>query len=184
MIACSIPFFTGCVGASKTAQGAAVGGGLGAATGAIIGSQTGKAGPGALIGGAVGAGLGGLIGNEEDRRDKQVSEQRAASARMISTDEIVRLTQSGTKEDVIINQIRTTGATFRLTTDDLVMLQQNNVPPTVIKEMQSRRPEMVGQPRYPGPRVVHESVYVVSPPPPVYVAPPPPGFQVGVGISR
>ncbi len=59
--ACSRPL-------SNREQGALVGGGAGAAGGALIGGITGAPGTGALIGGEAGAVGGGLVGDERDRR--------------------------------------------------------------------------------------------------------------------
>jgi uncharacterized protein YcfJ len=53
-------------GMSSQAKGAIIGGGAGAATGALIGKDV----KGALIGGAIGAGGGYIIGNET-RRSKE-----------------------------------------------------------------------------------------------------------------
>jgi hypothetical protein len=60
-------FLTGC---TATQQGSLMGGGIGAASGAIIGHQVGKQGEGALIGGAIGALTGALVGDqiEQERR--------------------------------------------------------------------------------------------------------------------
>lgn len=59
-------------------KGALIGGGLGAATGAIIGSAVGAPGPGAAIGGALGSAGGGFVGDQLQQRE-QVAEglQRA-----------------------------------------------------------------------------------------------------------
>lgn len=59
--ACSQPL-------SNRERGALIGGGAGAAGGALIGGLTGAPGTGALIGGAAGAVGGGLVGDERDRR--------------------------------------------------------------------------------------------------------------------
>jgi len=53
-----------------------VGGGLGAATGAIIGAAVGSPGAGAAIGGALGAGTGALVGDQMQKRDVQQGEQQ------------------------------------------------------------------------------------------------------------
>lgn len=65
-----------------------VGGGLGAATGAIIGAAVGNPGAGAAIGGALGAGTGALVGDQFQKRDtelaesqKQIGEQQQELAR-------------------------------------------------------------------------------------------------------
>jgi osmotically inducible lipoprotein OsmB len=59
--ACSEPL-------SRREKGAVIGGGAGAAGGALIGGMTGAPGTGALIGGAAGAVGGALVGDEKDRR--------------------------------------------------------------------------------------------------------------------
>src|SRR5581483_4213369 len=53
-----------------------VGGGLGAATGAIIGAAVGAPDAGAAIGGALGAGTGALVGDQMQSRDTQQAEQQ------------------------------------------------------------------------------------------------------------
>lgn len=198
IVLAATPFLGGCASASKTAQGAGLGAALGAGTGAIIGGATnGKAGKGALIGAAAGGVLGGLVGNEEDRRDREALEQRARDAESRSTvgspvglSDVVQLTKDGVGEEVIINQIRTTGATFQLSTEDLRTLQANNVSPNVIKEMQNRRPGQVMQPRHLPPHSPPPTRVIYAPPPPPEVIvvpappPPPPSFGVGVHIRR
>jgi len=61
--ACSQPL-------SNREQGALIGGGAGAAGGALIGGITGAPGTGALIGGAAGAVGGAFVGDEKDRRER------------------------------------------------------------------------------------------------------------------
>jgi len=61
LAACSQPL-------SRREKGALIGGGAGAAGGALIGGITGAPGTGALIGGAAGAVGGGLVGDEQERR--------------------------------------------------------------------------------------------------------------------
>ncbi|HJZ89922.1 MAG TPA: glycine zipper domain-containing protein [Gemmataceae bacterium] len=187
----AMPLMTGCAGTSKTAEGAGIGGAIGAGTGALIGKATnGKAGQGALVGGLIGAGVGGLIGNEHDRREKeelkdQVRQAQAEAAASttgspIGMSDVIQLTKEGRSDNLIINQIRTTHSTFQLSTEDLRTLSSNGVSEQVIMEMQNRRPDRVPPPGYPPPgRVIYAPaapVYVVPAPPP----PPPPGFGVGV----
>jgi uncharacterized protein YcfJ len=64
-VASSLTVLSGCRNDAGTF--AAVGTGLGAATGAIIGHQSGHAGEGALIGAGAGALGGYIIGNESDK---------------------------------------------------------------------------------------------------------------------
>lgn len=62
---------------NKREKGALVGGGLGAATGAIIGAAVGSPGAGAAIGGALGAGGGALIGDQfQGQENRQTEQQR------------------------------------------------------------------------------------------------------------
>jgi outer membrane protein OmpA-like peptidoglycan-associated protein len=63
----------GCASMSKTERGAAVGGGAGAAVGAIIGHKTGSTARGAIIGAAVGGAAGALIGRRMDRQAEQLT---------------------------------------------------------------------------------------------------------------
>jgi outer membrane protein OmpA-like peptidoglycan-associated protein len=60
----------------KREKGALVGGGLGAATGAIVGSAVGNPGAGAAIGGALGAAGGGLVGDQLQQREQVANEQQ------------------------------------------------------------------------------------------------------------
>jgi hypothetical protein len=93
-------------------------------------------------------------------------------------------------DEVIINQIRSTGSTFQLTTSDITYLKQNNVSDRVINEMISARPRVgIVGPRartvvirepVPPPMVIYDRPYCWHPRP-VYVCPPPPPV-VGVGF--
>lgn len=201
LVGFTVSFGSGCASMSNTAKGAGIGAGVGAASGALIGNAAnGKAGKGALIGGAIGALAGGIIGNEEDQREKaekdaqlREAEHRAANASQgspMGIADVIQLTRDGTPENVIINQMRSTQSTFQLSTEDIRLLQSNNVAANVIVEMQNRRPDTVQPVRHRGPRV-----YAPPPPPepvyiyqrPVYVVPPPPpppGFAVGVRINH
>jgi uncharacterized protein YcfJ len=182
-----LPFGAGCSTMSHTAEGAGVGGAIGAGTGALIGKATnGKAGQGALVGGLIGAGVGGLIGNEKDQQEKreaqarvqQAEAQAQAAATQMGIADVIQWAKDGRSDDVIINQIRTTGSTYQLSGEDVRLLSANGVSDRVIMEMQNRRPDL-----YPRRRLVPvQPVPVIyGPPPPVIVAPPPPpGFAVGV----
>jgi len=193
LILSAAPFVTGCASMSNTAKGAGVGGAIGAGTGALIGkAANGKAGQGALVGGLIGAGVGGLIGNEKDMQEKRAAEeqirhaeaQALANSQLTITD-VINMAKEGRSDSLIINQMRTTGATYQLTAEDVTMLSSNGVSEPVIMEMQNRRPGSCPPPR-------RRAVIVAPPPPPVVVAPapvyvmpgppPPPVFGVGVHI--
>jgi hypothetical protein len=193
LIVIAAPFTTGCSSMSNTGKGALAGGGLGAGAGALIDRATGgKGGAGAVVGGITGAVLGGAIGNDMDQREKATLQARAdeaeahasASARQLGMADVMQMAKEGQSDDVIINQIRTTGSTYTLSAEDLRMLRANNVSDPVIICMQNQRPD-----RHPRGRLVaippHPPV-IYAPPPPVYVVgpPPPPVFGVGVRIRH
>ncbi|HZY87920.1 MAG TPA: glycine zipper domain-containing protein, partial [Gemmataceae bacterium] len=68
----------GCQSMSNTDKGVLAGGGLGAATGAAIGSLTHHTGAGAVVGGAVGAIAGGLTGSAIDNSERKQAAANAA----------------------------------------------------------------------------------------------------------
>lgn len=55
---------------SMREKSALVGGGIGAGTGALIGSTVGNPGAGAAIGGAIGAGTGALFGDQLQKQER------------------------------------------------------------------------------------------------------------------
>ena len=61
---------------STREKGTLVGGGLGAATGAIIGAAVGNPGAGAAIGGVLGAAGGALVGDQLQKREQVANEQQ------------------------------------------------------------------------------------------------------------
>jgi hypothetical protein len=61
--ACSQPL-------SSREKGALIGGGGGAAAGALVGGMTGAPGTGAIVGGALGATGGALVGDQKDKRER------------------------------------------------------------------------------------------------------------------
>ncbi len=85
--------FAGCndanrtpIGGSHKTEGAVLGGGIGAGTGAIIGKQKGKAGQGALIGGLAGAGIGYVLGDAKDKnqaRDARIAQLEEEAAHVV-----------------------------------------------------------------------------------------------------
>ena len=170
---------TGCSSLNNTEKGAGIGGALGAGVGLAAGAATGNPRTGALVGGALGAGTGALIGNDVDRQEKRDRDfqQAVATAQVQSQQQrlgvfdVIRLSQSGLEDQLIINQIRSTGSTFQLTASDLGELKANGVSSSVISEMQvARAPSplvtRVAQPT----TVIYEQAY---PPPAVIVAPRP-----------
>src|SRR5262245_25919969 len=74
-------FMAGCAQPlNKREKGFLIGGGMGAATGAIIGAAVGNPGAGAAIGGAMGALGGGLIGDQLHGQEVKQNDQQQAMA--------------------------------------------------------------------------------------------------------
>ena len=133
--------------ATKTQSGALIGGLGGAAIGAAIGSNNGSAGGGALIGGAAGAIGGGLIGNGMDRADEKKQREATADARRrsdersyasdkaLSRTDVVRWSDDGVSDEVIIDRIERSGTIFRLTAKDETSLRDRGLSADVIEAM-------------------------------------------------
>lgn len=199
---------SGCSNLSNTARGGLIGSGLGAGTGALIGSASGNAGKGALIGTAIGTGIGMLAGNDADQNEKRAREAELQQTRAqlaeaesrptqppLGITDVQRLAASGASDEVVINQIRTTGSTFQLSAADIEWLKTNGVGDRVILEMQNAQPRtrtVVAPTRTVIREVAPPTVIYTPRPRPVYVydpywrpyppPPPRPGFGVGVVI--
>lgn len=140
-----LPLGSGCAHMTHSGRGALVGSGLGAATGAIIGNQSGNSGGGALIGAAAGALGGALLGQTHDAMDDRdaalaraySAEQHAAFQQTaLSNTDVILMAQNGLGPDVIVNSIRTRGGQFDTSPPGLIALKQNGVPDSVIAVMQ------------------------------------------------
>jgi len=125
---------------NDTLEGTVVGGALGAVTGAIIGGK-GDRGEGALIGAGVGALTGNLVGQSRDKADAYRAAResaavsnanRQAASRAITNFDLIRLTQAGLDENVIINTMRTRGIRLDLSPDGLIALKENGVSDRVL----------------------------------------------------
>lgn len=129
----------GCQSMNYAQSGALVGSGLGAVTGAMIGSHSGHTEGGALIGAAAGALAGGLIGNAEDaraERDAAIA-QAAYAQRAVTNVDVIQLTRSGVGDDVIISTIRSQGGRFDLSPQAIISLKNSGVSDSVILAMQN-----------------------------------------------
>jgi hypothetical protein len=151
---------------TNTGTGLLAGGALGALAGGAIGAATHHAGAGALIGAAAGATLGGVAGASEDHHEHQQA-INAQERRALALQDVVDLTRSGTSDQIIINQINTSGIAYHLTGAQIQWLHDNGVHDPVIETLQATATR-------PPP------VYIQERPEVVYVAPPPP--PVGVGF--
>jgi hypothetical protein len=90
-------------------------------------------GEGALIGAGVGALTGNVLGRNQDRLDEQraangafVVDQanRQAAAQAITNLDLIRLSQAGVSDDIIISAIRSRGARLDLSPSGLIALKQ------------------------------------------------------------
>ncbi len=77
--------------------------------------------------------------------------------------DVVTLTRNGTSDEIIINEVRTSGTVYHLSGDEIVWLKQNGVHDCVIEAMQAT---------------------AAAPPPVVYVNEPPPPPVVYVESRR
>lgn len=179
-------FGTGCqtTDNSNAVAGGVLGTGLGALTGAIIGSATGRhnAAAGALIGAAAGGVGGAALGHAQDERNQQTvnavqaqyqQAQAAAERAALSNADVVYMVQNRLSDQVVINNIRSRGGRFDTTPDALVQLKNNGVSDSVISAMQATPPPSATVPP-PGPPVYGpDGTVIVQPGPAVIVAPRP-----------
>ncbi len=176
LLAGSLLACTGCATANNTQLGTAVGAGYGALAGAIVGSGSGHGAGGAVIGALAGATAGNLIGAAEDAREDRDAAYAYAAARemdrqAITNFDLIRMSQSGVGDTVIVNSVRSRGGNFDLSPDGVIALKNSGVSDYVISEIQQlaiRQPAEVYVPRQP-------SVVVIERPAPVFHA----GFVVG-----
>jgi hypothetical protein len=159
---------------NDTAEGTVFGGALGAITGALIGGKK-KRGEGALIGAGVGALSGNLIGRSKDEADAQRAaagatavahaNQRAA-VRAVTNLDLIRMTQAGVSDDLVISTLRTRGARLDLSPEALIALKESGVSERVLIAAQGMTQAHIAAP-------VPTTIVTESPPPQVIVAPPP-----------
>lgn len=156
---------------TMTERGALAGAGLGAAAGALVGSQNADAGKGALIGGALGTMAGALTGSAIDRAEergaaKAIAAQQVSTGPSMTVADVVAMGQSGVSEETILSSIRASSSTFSLAAADVVHLHNSGVSDRVIQTMMDKRPTVVAA----RPVLLREPapVYIVEPAPPCY----------------
>jgi hypothetical protein len=173
---------SGCEHMSNTAAGAGIGGALGTGAGLALGAATGNPKTGAVAGGLIGAGVGAAAGNSADQVKQARQEDRQAAVAIAQAQaqgkmgmmDVIHMVQAGHSEQVIINQIHSTGSTFpTLSASDLDFLKASNVPDTVIVAMQNARPVAVVAPRRAVVVQDQPTTIIYERPAPVYVAPAP-----------
>ncbi len=179
---CETPYGT----PNYTGTGALAGGGVGAASGAIIGGASGNAGEGALIGGAIGAVTGGLIGHSMDeqeaarlRAQAPQTYARIDQGQPLAVADVKAMARAGISDDVIISQIRNTRTVYRLSAADIIDLHDAGVSQKVIDFMINTASTAAAAPQaYPVPQPEAVVVAQAPPPPPVdtVVVAPAPGY--------
>lgn len=131
---------------NDTAEGTVVGGAFGAITGAILGGKKDR-GAGALIGAGVGALTGNLLGRSKDRADARraatgqavvANANRQAAVQAVTNRDLIRMTQAGVGEDVIISTLRGRGARLDLSPEGIISLKENGVSDRVLIAAQER----------------------------------------------
>ncbi|MCX5709338.1 MAG: glycine zipper domain-containing protein [Candidatus Omnitrophica bacterium] len=120
---------------TRVAEGAGIGGAVGALAGGIIGHQSGSGLGGALIGGAVGAGAGALVGAQIDKPGQKTE---VAATEQVTMQQVVDMTSRKTSDDFIIDKIRSTNTKLVLTTNDIDYLRKNKVSQRVIEALQGK----------------------------------------------
>jgi len=120
---------------TRVAEGAGIGGAVGALAGGIIGHQSGSGVEGALIGGAVGAGAGALVGAQIDKPGQKTE---VAATEQVTMQQVVDMTSRKTSDDFIIDKIRSTNTKLVLTANDIDYLRKNKVSQRVIEALQGK----------------------------------------------
>ena len=127
--------FCGCAtNKTRVAEGAGIGGALGALAGGIIGYQSGHPLQGAAIGAAVGGGTGAVVGAQIKK--PVTEESQAQSSTQITMQQIVDWTKQGLTSDEIITKIKAANPKYSLTADDISYLKGQGVSQRVIETMQ------------------------------------------------
>ena len=119
---------------TRVAEGAGIGGAVGALAGGIIGYQSGHPLQGAAIGGVIGGGTGAVVGAQIKKPAQDTATQAPAQ---LSMQQIVDLTKQGVSGDEIIAKIKAANSKYFLTADDLSYLQKQGVSQRVIETMQA-----------------------------------------------
>lgn len=159
----------------RTATGALAGGGIGAASGAIIGGVSGHPAEGALIGGAVGVVTGGLIGHSMDEQERARLQAQAPQTYVrvdqgqpLTVADVKALAQARLSDEVIISQIRTSRTVYHLGAVDIIDLKNAGVSDVVINYMINTATSVAGAAAVAAPTPARVTV-IETPPPPVPV---------------
>ena len=161
----------GCRSPYAADRGTSFGAGAGALAGAAIGGAAGK---NPLAGAAIGALTGAVVGNvagnaidESEARNRAAIEAqlgRQIQVGSVTVPDVISMSRAGVQDELIVNHIRGNGVAGPITTQDLILLNQEHVSPVVVQAMQAPPPQPVQ------PVVVQQSApVIVRQAPPVYV---------------
>ncbi len=169
---------TGCVApdgsTNRTGTGALAGTAIGATSGALIGSRSGRGGEGALIGGAIGLITGSLIGHSMDQDAKarlraQAPETyaRVDQGQPLAVADVKAMVKAKVSDEVIMSQIRNTRTVYRLSAPDIIDLHESGVSQKLTEYMINTA---TASPGAAAPQAqATQTVYVAQPPPPPLV---------------
>jgi hypothetical protein len=132
-----------------------------------VGSSSGREGAGAVIGGTLGALTGSMMGRAEDafeQRDAALAQLEASARPMyppLTNLDLIRMSQGGLGDEVIVNAVQSRGGQFQLDPDSLITLKSSGVSDRVLQHVQT-------------------AAHAPGPPPMTIVAgpPPPPGIVI------
>lgn len=130
---------TGCAPRNHTEHGALVGSTAGALLGGVIGHQSGNASDGAVLGALAGGVTGAFVGNAEDQKEmayEELEEARAEQTQAVTNLDLIRMTQSGVSDEVIVNTVKTRGGRIDMSPDAVIDLKANGVSDYVVLEIQ------------------------------------------------
>ncbi len=119
---------------TRVAEGAGIGGLIGATAGGIIGHQYHHDVKDLLVGGALGAATGALIGSQVEKPDNV---QNNAPISQVTMQQIADWSEQGLTSDEIISRIKQTHSSYNLTPDDINYLRNHNVSERVIEAMKA-----------------------------------------------
>jgi uncharacterized protein YcfJ len=166
--------FLGCHPRNHTEHGAMVGSTAGALLGGIIGHQSGNTGDGVVLGALAGGLTGAVVGNSEDKKDmayEELAQAEMEEATAVTNLDLIRMTQSGVSDDVIVNTVKNRGGRIDMSPNAIIDLKSNGVSDYVVLEIQK-----ASQAAAHG-----DVVRGVSSRPEVVIVP---SVGVGVGVSR
>lgn len=132
---------------NNTLEGTVAGGAVGAITGALLGGRHDR-GAGALIGAGVGALTGNVLGRSKDAADERHAAagvaavayaNQQAAAQAVTNYDLVRMTQAGMGDDLIVSTMRARGARLDLSPEGLIALKQSGVKDRVLLAAQELR---------------------------------------------